>query len=174
MIVGEVVNVDSLTQFQMQQTNGGDEVKLGSFVIIEENQVVGVIGDISVLNPNMGSYPRPKRLPEDSKLPSIFPDLVEQFPTIVNVYVLGYSILEITIQEIPIRPPQIYNKVRLLTEDEIKNFHINNETELPYLNYLIRLQMEQSPIIDRMIRLLLENVANSFDITLDEILEVME
>ncbi len=173
-VIGEVVNVESLTSVQIQQIEGGDEVKLGKFVFIEGHNIIGVLGDISILNPEFGSYPRPKRLPDNIEIANLYPDLVEQFPTIITVYVLGYFNNNQFYQEIPFRPPSIYTKVRFATQEEIINFHKSDNDELPQLSYLMRLQeFNRTPVMDTLLRILLSNISDLFDITIEEILEVM-
>jgi len=173
-IIGEVVLVDSLTKFQIQQIAGGEDVELGKFIITERNKIFGILGDIIIQNPDFGTYPRPKRLPNDLDIGSIYPDLIEQFPTIITVYVLGHFENENVYQTIPLRPPQIYDKVRLATNEEIRSFHKVSENQFPRLEYLLRIQeFEQSPIMDTLLRTLITKLAETFQIDPEEVMEVL-
>ena len=171
--IGEVVEVLSLNQIKIQQVDKMDEVSLGKFVVVEPKNLIGVLGDISIKNPHLESYPRPKKI-SPVPIKSLFPDLLEQYPTIITVFVLGYIESTEYFQAVPTRPPQIYDQVRFATVEEIKNFHQSEENEIPQLNYLIQLQaFEQSAIIDALIRIIIQQIGAIFHIDAEEILGVM-
>ncbi len=170
--IGEIMTVDSLTRYEMQQTIDTEDVSLGRFVYVEERGIIGVIGDIRVNNPYAGQFPRPKNLPDDTRLDAIFPDLVEQFPTIVTIHVLGYTNGGKYVQDIPPRPPAIYDKISLADKDMIRQFHLSEDGQ-PLINYLIRLMWENNPVIDAMIKNIISQISAIFNIEVEEIMEVL-
>lgn len=169
-VIGEVVSVPSLVQFEFQQISGGDKVAFGNFVITEDKgqELVGIIIDICILNPNMATFPKPKRLPDSIAVKSVFPDLIEQYPTIITVYVLGYFNKGVPKQDIPLRPPNIYQKIYLLENEKIKQFHLSkdeNGQEKPIMHYLYRLEsLDRKEFSDAIIKILNEKIQHLFGI----------
>lgn len=175
MIIGEVVSVPSLVEFEFQQTNGGILVEFGHFVKTKGQTnvtLVGIIIDIRILNPFLNQFPRPKRLPEGHAISSVFPDLVEQYPTVIDVFIIGYiSSNNQIIQDIPLRPPNLYQPVELMGDEEIKTFHLL-DGDVPTVNYLFRLQhLENQDFAQAAFNRVLTKLQTLFNVDFKELLE---
>jgi hypothetical protein len=177
VVVGEIIQVPSLLKYEGQQTAEFGAIRFGSFlkVKIEENvYVVVTVSDISINNPSINTFPRPKRIDQD-KIVSLFPDLFEQFPTITTLEVLGYVEKNKVYQDIPPLPPKIYSSIETMSDPEIFQFHQDPNSNTALMNYILRLRDESSIVsTDSLIRKMIEKVAQLFSLDAEKILRQLK
>lgn len=174
MRIGEVTEVRSLLEYRFQQTEDSKKVAFGTFVKVEHEDytVLGVIADIEIRNPSLGTYPRPKRL--DADVRHVFPDLFDQFPTFVSVACLGYWTKESGwIQDIPLYPPQVYKDVVVALDTDVEAFcRPGSEVVLDFV--LLLKEIDLGPLGNRLIYRILVVLETLLGFSPGELLKVTQ
>jgi hypothetical protein len=167
MRIGQIVEVQSVNKVKVSALDGV-KVKFGEFLKIptHEGTSVGVVYNISRINPDLRLVVRPKEMTKEEILEA-FPDSVERYPTIIDVFLVGYFNEEgKSVQDIPPTPPEIYDDVYKMKNQEIENFH--REGDRLSLDYLSTISESELPNNESLIRRLLFDLSERFKIPLEE------
>ena len=174
VVIGEIIEVPSLLKFNAQQTSDYGVIEFGTFIKIEiadDFFIVTTISDFRVLNPEINSYPRPKKLSPDD-LATLFPDLFDQFPTIISLEVIGYVKGNKAIQDIPPLPPKIYAPIQTMSDPDIFHFHQDNSSNSALMEYILRLKEDNSiKSRDSLVKILVTKVTEVFGLDSEKILK---
>ncbi len=150
MIIGKIVKSNSHIDYlcrvndRLESANPPrvEDYTFGKFIKIELTesdrntfpaQIVGVIYNSQLVNPEFGNYgPRLTTPPDQNAVFS--PDYVNEQFTLVGILLLGWFSGSKGVHRIPPNVLPLNAGVEPLAEDDFKNFHLNGKEEL-HLNY---------------------------------------
>lgn len=174
VVIGEIIEVPSLLKLSAQQTSDYGAIEFGTFIKIEiskELVIVAIVSDFKVLNPEINTYPRPKKIDQED-IATLFPDLFDQFPTIISLEVIGYVKDQKVLQDVPPLPPKIYTPIQTMSDPEIFHFHQDKSSNSALMEYILRLR-DDNTIKSResLTKILVTKVTELFGLDVEKILK---
>lgn len=158
MLIGKIVSSNSHVEYLCQVYGAGEtepipqpaDYGFGTFVAIEESdgaELIGVIYDTTLLNPEFGSL-GPRLSPQED-LRVFSPDYIAERVTLVGVVALGAMASGGAVhQGVPAVATTIDARVRRLESDEIRAFHrVDGGVQLAYLPMLTGMGSPLTPYL---------------------------
>lgn len=143
-----------------------NNITLGNFVSI--NNTVGLVCDTEIYNPNGLINSQQK---EDIYLHA--PDLKEEIDIYLKILIIGYKNTSNTyIQEMPSNIIEAWSDVYLLTPEEIKEFHLNNNKL--QVKYLVQLASQFPELNMSLVKIIKNKLNNLLEKEQLDILHVIE
>jgi hypothetical protein len=167
MKIGQIVLVNSVSDVNAEITKR-EEASFCRFLKIKtaSGDIVGLTYDIVRHNPEMKSIIRPKDIKRE-EIVKLFPDTLERYPTIIGLFLVGYIDADgRPHQRVPPQPPDIYDDVETLSDEEVDRFH-KTDGRLMF-NYLISLATSDLSNKDAILDLLMEWIERKYGVSLEE------
>ena len=167
MKIGQTVLVNSVSDVQAEITKR-EEARFCRFLKIKaaSGDIIALTYDIVRHNPEMKSVIRPKDVKREDVV-RLFPDTLERYPTVIGLFLVGYIDAEgRPHQRVPPQPPDIYDDVETMSEEEVDRFH-KNDGRLMF-NYLISLATSELGNKDAILDVLMEWIEQKYGISLEE------